>query len=144
MDPRLTEEQGDLFEYEGSHSLAHCVSVDLHMGKGIAVEFKKRYRGLEELKSQGPHIGGVLVLPTRTGNYAFYLVTKARYYQKPTYEALRSAVNELKEACERLHVSRLAVPRLGCGLDGLQWSRVRELLLEVFAPTSIQIVVRAL
>ena len=33
-------------------SLAHCVSADMRMGKGIAVEFKKRYGHVEELKEQ--------------------------------------------------------------------------------------------
>lgn len=44
--------RGDLFSCPGSASLAHCVSADMRMGKGIAVEFKKRYGHVEELKKQ--------------------------------------------------------------------------------------------
>ena len=31
----------------------HCVSEDLRMGKGIAVLFKKKFGGVEELQAQG-------------------------------------------------------------------------------------------
>ena len=44
--------RGDLFSCPGTASLAHCVSADMRMGKGIAVEFKKRYGHVEELKEQ--------------------------------------------------------------------------------------------
>lgn len=44
---------GDLFMSPLTSSLAHCVSEDLHMGKGIATIFKKTFKRVEQLKSQG-------------------------------------------------------------------------------------------
>ena len=44
---------GDLFSCDSESSLAHCVSADLHMGKGIAVLFKKKFGRVPELKKQG-------------------------------------------------------------------------------------------
>ena len=46
----FTEVHGDLFT--SSDSLVHCVSRDLHMGKGIAAEFKKQFGGVDELRQQ--------------------------------------------------------------------------------------------
>ena len=46
----LTEVRGNLFT--SSDSLVHCVSRDLHMGKGIAAEFKKQFGGVDELRQQ--------------------------------------------------------------------------------------------
>jgi len=46
----FTEVHGDLFT--SSDSLVHCVSRDLHMGKGIATEFKKQFGGLDDLRQQ--------------------------------------------------------------------------------------------
>ena len=43
----------DLFKHSRSASLAHCVSEDLHMGKGIATVFKREFGGVEELRAQG-------------------------------------------------------------------------------------------
>uniref|UniRef100_A0A3B3W0V5 Macro domain-containing protein n=1 Tax=Poecilia latipinna TaxID=48699 RepID=A0A3B3W0V5_9TELE len=43
---------GDLFSAPNQESLAHCVSEDLRMGKGIAVLFKKNFGRVTELKEQ--------------------------------------------------------------------------------------------
>jgi len=59
----LREIQGDLFESRNS-SLAHCVSRDLNMGKGIAVDFKAKYKRVNELKAQQKGIGDVAVIGT--------------------------------------------------------------------------------
>lgn len=50
---QLSEVKGDLFSCPDSASLVHCVSEDLHMGKGIATLFKQKFGGVGELKSQG-------------------------------------------------------------------------------------------
>lgn len=36
----ITEISGDLFSASKDYSIGHCVSADLHMGKGIAVKFR--------------------------------------------------------------------------------------------------------
>ena len=48
-----SEARGDLFSCAADASLAHCVSEDMALGKGIAKEFKKRFGGLRDLKAQG-------------------------------------------------------------------------------------------
>jgi hypothetical protein len=48
----FTFTKGDLFSAPSDASLAHCVSEDFRMGKGIAIEFKKRFEGVNELLSQ--------------------------------------------------------------------------------------------
>ena len=47
----LTTVKGDLFSCPQNASMAHCVSRDLAMGKGIAVLFKKRFGHIQQLKS---------------------------------------------------------------------------------------------
>ena len=51
----LQELHGDLFMAPDNYSLVHCVSADFHMGKGIAVQFKKRFGGVGELISYGKY-----------------------------------------------------------------------------------------
>jgi len=144
MERRIREEQGDLFVLDTTHSLAHCVSVDLAMSKGIAKGFRDKYRQLAELRAQHPEIGSVCYVPSTPGHYAFYLVTKAKYFHKPTYESLESSLRALKTLCVDLQVRQLAVPRLGCGLDKLNWERVRDMLGTVFADTAVEITVRSI
>ena len=91
---RFSEVKGDLFSCPPTSSLAHCVSEDMAMGKGVAVLFKKEFGGVGELKAQGIAIypmwislliyaghlfaagvkpGGVAVLK-RKDRYVYYLV----------------------------------------------------------------------
>lgn len=144
MERRIREEQGDLFALDTTHSLAHCVSVDLAMSKGIAKGFRDKYRQLDLLRAQNPEIGSVCYIPSTPGHYAFYLVTKAKYFHKPTYESLESSLRALRTLCVDLQVRQLAVPRLGCGLDKLNWERVRDMLQAVFSDTAIEITVRSI
>mgnify|MGYP001545452913 CR=1 FL=1 len=71
----------------------------------------------------------------------YYLVTKERYYQKPSYKDLKSSLLQLSTLCDEHGVKALAMPRIGCGLDGLQWPDVRNMLKDVFTKTGVQITV---
>lgn len=44
--------KGDLFSCPQTDSLAHCISEDCRMGAGIAVLFKKKFGGVQELLDQ--------------------------------------------------------------------------------------------
>jgi len=57
----LIEKEGDLF-YQKNDSLAHCVSEDLAMGKGIAKIFKQKFGCVNQLKSQQKSVGEVCFL----------------------------------------------------------------------------------
>ena len=47
------EQQGDLFGCPRTHSMAHCISQDCRMGKGVAVAFKTKFGGVQDLLKQG-------------------------------------------------------------------------------------------
>ena len=49
------EIKGDLFSCPPTSSLAHCISEDVRMGKGIAVLFKNKFGGVQDLLRQGNH-----------------------------------------------------------------------------------------
>ena len=68
------EVKGDLFKCDKDFSLAHCVSADMHMGKGIATVFKKMFGGIDELRRQGGKQGGVSILK-RDERFIYYLAS---------------------------------------------------------------------
>jgi O-acetyl-ADP-ribose deacetylase (regulator of RNase III) len=139
---KLMEEQGDLFSCNNQVSYVHCVSVDLAMGKGIAVEFKKRFGKVEELKRQQQSVGGcAFILDGKQCQHVFYLITKPNYWDKPTYTSLRGSLEKLREFCESNNVNILAMPRIGCGLDGLIWKEVKRILKEVFWESNISVTI---
>lgn len=144
---KLTEIKGDLFAetYREKDIYAHCISEDFVMGKGIAKTFKQLF---PELKAKDRLIANykrekykrLLTVPCQkalVGN----LITKRYYYNKPTYETLKESLTELKEYVGNNGIKRILMPRIGCGLDGLKWEKVKLIIEEIFADADIEILV---
>ncbi|CAF4467198.1 unnamed protein product, partial [Adineta steineri] len=77
------EIDGDLFSVASNVSLAHCVSQDMSMSKGIATLFRNKFGQINELKNQNVSVGGCAYI-TSNDRHIFYLVTKEKYFYKPT------------------------------------------------------------
>ncbi|XP_060794128.1 ADP-ribose glycohydrolase OARD1 isoform X3 [Neoarius graeffei] len=143
MGSKLRYVKGDLFSCPSTHSLAHCISMDCKMGAGIAVLFKKKFGGVEELLAQQRKPGECAVLK-RGERFVYYLITKQKYNQKPTYETLRQSLEAMKVHCVENGVTKLSIPRIGCGLDRLTWDNVSVIVEEVFQPTDVAVTVYSL
>ncbi|KAI6659337.1 O-acetyl-ADP-ribose deacetylase 1 isoform X1 [Oopsacas minuta] len=142
-DSILTERVGDLFSCPATASMGHCVSRDLHMGKGIAVIFKKKFGGVAALKAQNKEIGECSVLLDNS-RYIYYLITKEKYNYKPKLASLRQAVCAMRDHCVLNDVKELCLPKIGCGLDRLVWKDVKQILIDTFKETNIQLSVYSL
>lgn len=140
---QLTEEIGDLFSCPVSASLAHCVSRDLHMGKGIAVLFKKKFGGVAAVKAQNKDLGECAVLKDNS-RFIYYLITKEKYNHKPKLATLKQALCDMKDHCVANAVSELCLPKIGCGLDRLDWKEVKQVLVETFKDTNVKLCVYSL
>jgi hypothetical protein len=134
----IVDLHGDLMA--APEALCHCVSACLAMGKGIAVLFKQRFGQVEALKAQGVGVGGVAVLAVES-RFIYYLVTKPRYSDKPTYATLGASLAAMATHMQAHGVTRVAMPEIGCGLDGLSWPAVHQLVEQVFAGTGITVTV---
>jgi hypothetical protein len=141
IEPKMKMEEvvGDLFmSNDQSESLCHCVSEDLSMSKGIAVLFKDKFGGISSLKMQKAKIGKIAML-SRDNRFIYCLITKAKYWQKPTIFDLERSLQSLRIHCENNNVSQLSMPRIGCGLDRFKWSEVKQLIISVFKDLPIRI-----
>ncbi|CAG8719138.1 32578_t:CDS:1 [Gigaspora margarita] len=135
----FTEIPGDLFvDSNPTDALAHCVSQDLRMGKGIATIFKERFNGVAELKKQNKKVGEVAYLH-RENRYIFYLITKPTAWDKPTEEDFKKSLIELRKLCEQFEVSGLSLPRIGAGLDRLRLDFVHESVSNAFEGSDISV-----
>lgn len=138
------EQQQDLFLVPAEYYLVHCISADFAMGKGIAVSFNQHFNMKKLLQTQYPDY---LSKWRKSGQLAdcllegrvFNLVTKERYFHKPTYQSMQQALEMLRRLCGP--GQKLAMPLIGCGLDGLQWELVRRQVQAVFADTDTEILV---
>ncbi|KAJ8927062.1 hypothetical protein NQ314_020508 [Rhamnusium bicolor] len=110
------------------------------MNAGIAAQFKRRFNSVNFLISQQQEIGGLAVLPN-SRRFIYYLVTKNLFFDQPTYESLYSSLCQLKQHIVNNNIANLAIPALGCGLDGLFWPKVRSLIFLCFSDLNLNIVV---
>lgn len=151
----IKEEKRDLFTMPSDYALVHCISADFALGAGIAKEFDKRFNCRKRLfrvfegswiprwdKTQERFRGGAIVL---FSDYTFFnLITKRNYWDKPTLKTIENSLIWMKEQCKDLGITKLAMPKIGCGLDRQKWSDVKPLIEKVFADTNIEIVVCSL
>ena len=146
------EEKRDLFTMPEDYALAHCISADFALGAGIAKEFDKRFNCRRKLinmykKSLVPRWdktpNGYSVI-LFSDHVIFNLVTKRNYWDKPTLDAIKNALDWMKDQCEMYDINKIAMPRIGCGLDRQNWSDVKALIEDVFKDTNIEIVVCSL
>uniref|UniRef100_A0A8D2KV09 O-acyl-ADP-ribose deacylase 1 n=2 Tax=Varanus komodoensis TaxID=61221 RepID=A0A8D2KV09_VARKO len=113
------------------------------MSAGIAAIFKKKFGGVQELLNKRKKTGDVAVL-NRGKRYVYYLITKDKYFHKPIYENLRKSLEAMKIHCLQHDVTCISMPKIGCGLDRLDWSKVSTMLEEVFEDTDVKITVYTL
>ena len=136
----ITIEKKDLFTMPQGYYLAHCISADFALGAGIAKTFDKvynmRFKLFRNYDNYEYHGGDALLIDN-----VFNLVTKAKYWHKPTYDSLRESLEMMREWIEFLNVTKLAMPRIASGLDRLNWDQVYDIICEVFEDMDIEIVI---
>lgn len=93
---------------------------------GIAVEFQKRFNLRIQLMSLPEE---KRIHPTCICiNHVYNLITKERYYHKPSLDTVRVALEKMREQLLEHGVNKIAMPRIGSGLDGLPWLSVKEII----------------
>lgn len=134
---KFEEKKANLFNFEKEYALAHCISSDYALGAGIAVDFNKKYH----LKNNLQQVGSGIYPDCIYINGIFNLVTKKKYWNKPTYDSLEKSLRMMKEQAIKLNILKIAMPKIGCGLDRLQWPQVREIIKKVFEDSDIEILI---
>ena len=140
------EEVRDLFSVPDDYYLAHCISADFGMGKGIVVEFNKRFDMKHILQTKYPDYVNQFHRQKRLSDCilegrVFNLITKERYFEKPTYNTLTGALRKMKALCQSENIHKIAMPIIGCGLDRLEWNKVSKIIKDVFQEEDIEILV---
>lgn len=120
----IREIKGDLFENTQDRTPVHCIASDHRMGAGIAVPMAKRYNLRPPMDRAGKlpwpsclYINGVM-----------NMVTKEKSRDQPTYVDFARALRDLRNICRENGITKLVMPRIGCGLDRLDWDTVRQMV----------------
>ena len=139
----IREQRGDIFS--SKDNLAHCVSMDFAMFKGVAKEFKSRFG----VPTQKATVGQIAVLRVRDtvtrgkyqpGRLIFFLVTKGKFFYKPKLSNIRRSLLSLKNYMMTNGIKSVSLPRIGSGLDRQDWPTIRNIITDIFS-TSPDIIV---
>lgn len=150
----ITEIKQDLFTVSEAYVLVHCISADFALGAGIAKDFEKNFNCREELFENYEECFGEhgdftkqwdagfqgFAIPTFNNRPVLHLITKRNYYDKPTMDTMLGALSWLKGFVQN-GTTKIAMPRIGCGLDKLNWDEVKALIIDVFQDTDVDIIV---
>lgn len=123
-------------------ALVNTVNTVGIMGKGIALQFKQAFpemfrayeracqRGDVTLGRMDVHdLGGLVGGPRWIVNFP----TKGHWRSKSRLEDVRSGLEDLVRVVLDSGIRSIAIPPLGCGHGGLDWSEVRPLIDAAFA-----------
>ncbi|MGM0841377.1 MAG: type II toxin-antitoxin system antitoxin DNA ADP-ribosyl glycohydrolase DarG [Bacillota bacterium] len=136
----LTFLTGNLFdkskEIDAIVNTVNCVGV---MGKGIALEFKKRYpENFNIYKNECKEknlVPGKMLTVNNTSNfenpkYIINFPTKNHWRNPSKIEYIESGLLTLKEVIKEHSIKSIAMPALGCGNGGLNWGEVKSLIIK--------------
>jgi O-acetyl-ADP-ribose deacetylase (regulator of RNase III) len=127
--------KGDLFS-EKTQPLCHCVSKDYEMGLGIATKFRLIF-GKPSINVQ---IGQIAITKNpESGQIAINMVTKEKYWGKPTLNTLKACLQQVSQFCQENNIKSISMPRIGCGLDKLDWSQVELVIREILKDVNVTI-----
>ncbi|MFC3170427.1 type II toxin-antitoxin system antitoxin DNA ADP-ribosyl glycohydrolase DarG [Paracoccus fontiphilus] len=131
---------GDMFAepVEALVNTVNCVGV---MGKGVAHEFKVRWPdNYKEYKTlcarKGLRPGQMFTFQNMhmfgsTGpRYLVNFPTKDHWKAKSKISYVEDGLDALATEIERLGIKSIAMPPLGCGNGGLDWSEVKPLIMQ--------------
>jgi O-acetyl-ADP-ribose deacetylase (regulator of RNase III) len=129
--------QGNLLE-ANAEALVNTVNTVGVMGKGIALMFKEAFPENFRLYSAATKRGEVRVgemfvtegPALRGPRWLINFPTKQHWRNRTKAEWVREGLSDLRRVIQERGIRSIAVPPLGCGNGGLQWSVVRPMIEE--------------
>lgn len=130
------------------------------MGAGVALALVRRF---PSMKSEVKECLEDIPLPRRISQVVFFvddtsnslsntiianMITKTHYWDKSStmpqgayLDNLRQCLILVKQVMLERNIKKLAMPKIGCGLDRCSWMEVESIILDVFDGTDIDITV---
>lgn len=144
-------ENRDIFDSEAD-AFVNPVNSKGTMGKGIALEFKKRFPEYFPPYKHACDVGKL-----RPGNLLFVQITvlpeyfgckkpavimfptKNHWRGKSRIEWIEKGLDFLRKHYREWRLNSIAMPQLGCGLGGLEWDQVEPLIEKYFKNEPIKV-----
>lgn len=136
---QITYKLGGSIVDENADALVNTVNCVGVMGKGVAAEFKKRFpdnfKKYEAACSRGKVKTGEMFIYKTGQLFPAYIInfpTKNHWRGSSRMEYIEDGLKDLTIKIKRRRIRSIAIPPLGCGLGGLNWTDVRPLIEKTF------------
>jgi O-acetyl-ADP-ribose deacetylase (regulator of RNase III) len=137
----ITHTTGDILqdEAEAIINTVNCVGV---MGRGLALQFKKAFplnfkAYAIACKQDKVQPGRMFVYHNKGLSSPRYIInfpTKRHWRDKSLMEDVEAGLEDLVRVIREKDIKSIALPALGCGLGGLDWSEVKAHIEQALAP----------
>lgn len=127
--------EGDIFNIEGVSNFAHGCNCAGAMGKGIALQFRKKYPKMYDeykklCKEKLFSLGDVFIYK-HNNETIFNLGTQATWRTQADINALETALEKLLSYSSSNNINKISLPKIGAGLGGLDWNDVKNTIENV-------------
>lgn len=132
--------KGDLLD-QRVDAIVNTVNTVGVMGKGIALQFKRKWpentKAYEAACKRGEVVAGKMFIFDNGGlvepKFIVNFPTKRHWRQPSRMADIEAGLVDLIAQVKRLNIRSIALPPLGCGNGGLDWSAVRPKIEAAFA-----------
>lgn len=132
---------GDLLKQQDVDAIVNTVNCVGVMGKGIALQFKKKWPAnfkayAAACKAGEIRLGKMFIFDLgalATPRYIINFPTKDHWRTPSNLKDVKTGLQDLVEQIKHLDIRSIAMPPLGCGNGGLNWTDVRPVIEQNFA-----------
>ena len=133
----ITFVKGDLLA-DSAQALVNTVNTVGVMGKGIALQFKEQYPDnynvYRKVCKEGKlTVGQLLITECKQIDGVKTIInfpTKTTWRKPSEYSYIQSGLLELRNKIQELGIASIAIPPLGSHNGGLDWARVKNMIIE--------------
>lgn len=137
----VTSMTGDLLKQQDVDAIINTVNCVGVMGKGIALQFKKKWPAnfkayAAACKAKQVKLGKMFVFDLgrlATPRYIINFPTKGHWRSASKLKDVEAGMQDLITQMRALDIRSIAVPPLGCGNGGLDWKIVKPVIEQYFA-----------
>ena len=137
---------GDIFA-QPAHTIVNPVNCVGIMGRGLALEFKRRhpdaYRAYRYACDRGRvRPGRIFLFETSldTPRCIAHFPTKRHWRDPSRLDDIRAGLIDLAEVVIEHAIPSIAIPPLGCGLGGLPWQDVAPLITSALSHLPVTVI----
>lgn len=138
----ITYVKGDLFNSPAKIIVNTVNTVGL-MGKGVALEYKKRYPEMfaeyQKLCEDKKLDIGQLFLWRKSDKWVLLFPTKKHWRNPSDLAYIEQGLIKFSQNWDKMNANSIAFPRLGCGNGGLSWSEVKPLMEKYLIDLPMQV-----